>query len=261
MSLDSHTTVDDGEERWNIGNVTFYEVKSLVQYLKGTGAHLKSLSTQYGFGPLADIASSINRTLEQLMKGLAIIEECCEFEYRAKINEEVARARFPNQPELLQRLSQLTQVLTTGPGIFKVKPRDMDEKLADLNALAQIYKIKDKGTWSLHARQGWLADLVGFHGDPPQCACNLVRKLEDEELVVLNKHIIKGISFEGTPPAVWCQPGRLLLPPITGMGKPVLIQVDLVCALPPHPDYYRSREKRLPGKGKGGLVALPGGNS
>lgn len=251
---------DDGK-RWNIGNVTFYEVKSLVQFLKGAGAQLESLATQFDFGALNNIARSINGTIGQLLKGLALIEECCEFDYSARIREEVARERFPDEPEMLEWLSQLSQVMTNGPGIFSVKPRDMDEKLADLSALAHIRKIKGKGKWSLHARQGWLAELVESHGSPPRYVCNLDRKLADEELIVLNEHIIKGISLEGTPPAVFGQAGRLLLPPMAGLEKPVLIQVDHVCALPPHPDYYCSREKRLPGKGKGGLVALPGGNS
>ncbi len=252
----------DDEKRWNIGNVTFYEVKSLVQFLKGAGAQLESLATQFDFGPLADIAGSINRTLEQLLRGLALIEECCEFESRTPIREQVAQERFPSQPEMLQQLSQLAQVMTTGPGVFKVTVRDTDEKLADLEALAQINKIKAGKTWGLHARRGWLVDrIVGLTGDPPKCACNLGRKLEDEELIVFNKHLVKGVYFDETPPAVWGQPGRLLLPQMAGMEKPLLIQVDKVFPHGPDASYYLTRKKRLPRKGKGRLVALPGGNS
>jgi len=251
----------DDEERWNIGNLAFYEVKSLVQFLKGAGAQLESLATQFDFGPLAKIAGSINRTTGQLLKGLALIEECCEFDYSARIRKDVARERFPDQPEMLQQLSQLAQVMTTGPGVFKVTVRDTDEKLADLEALAQINKIKAGKTWGLHAKRGWLVDrIVGFTGDPPECVCNLGRKLEDEELVVLNKHLVKGVYFEETPPAVWCQPGRLLLPQMAGMEKPLMIQVDVVFVHGPDASYYLPRGKRLPRKGKGRLRALPGGN-
>jgi hypothetical protein len=232
-----------------------------VQFLKGAGAQLESLATQFDFGALNIIAESINRTLEHLLTGLALIEECCELDDSARIREEVARKRFPDQPEMMEWLSQLSEVMTIGPGLLRIKPRDMEEKLADLNALAQIRKIKGKGKWMVQARGGWLVNSVGFYDDPPRYYCNLDRKLEDEELMILNKHIMKGVSFEAAPPAVFGQAGRLLLPSRGGLEKPVLIQVDLVRALPPHPDYYRAGKKRLPCRGKGALIALSGGNS